>query len=148
MIKAIVNKNSNRFYICVNTLFHYKWRKVIPPGTRVLEGCDTISYLSNHWRIQGGQGGPRGPPQIIIIIIEACVGTDTNARVLSEVSEIMLSAVSNISTGDVSSSLTISVCVHPWHHRVLKGALIKISGGFIKTLSLHRHSAEAATPSK
>ena len=44
MIKGIVNKNSNRFYIFVNILFHYKWRKVIPSGTRVLEGCDNISY--------------------------------------------------------------------------------------------------------
>ena len=38
MIKGIVNKNSNRFYICVNTLFHYKWRKVISSGTGALEG--------------------------------------------------------------------------------------------------------------
>ena len=45
MIKGIVNKNSNRFYICVSTLFHYKWRKVIPSRTRVLEGCDNIPYL-------------------------------------------------------------------------------------------------------
>ena len=49
MIKGIVNKNSNRFYICVNTLFHYKWRKVISSGTRVREGCDNISYLSNRY---------------------------------------------------------------------------------------------------
>ena len=49
MIKGIVNKNSNMFYICVNTLFHYKWKKVIPSGTRVLEGCDNISYLSNRY---------------------------------------------------------------------------------------------------
>ena len=47
MIKGIVNKNSNQFYICVNTLFHYKWRNVVPSGTRLLEGCDNISYLSN-----------------------------------------------------------------------------------------------------
>ena len=39
MIKGIVNKNSNRFYICVNTMFHYKCRKMIPSG-------NNISYLS------------------------------------------------------------------------------------------------------
>ena len=49
MINGIVNKNSNRLYICVNTLFHYKSRKMIPSGTRVLEGCDNISYLSNRY---------------------------------------------------------------------------------------------------
>ena len=49
MIKGIGKKNSNRFYICVNTLFHHKWRKVIPSGTRVLEGCENISYLSNRY---------------------------------------------------------------------------------------------------
>ena len=33
----------------VNTLFHYKWRNEIPSETRVLEGCDNISYLSNRY---------------------------------------------------------------------------------------------------
>ena len=50
----------------------------------------------------------------------------------------MLSAVSDISTGDVSSSHTMSVFVHPWHHWVLEGALIKITGGFKKTLSVQK----------
>ena len=34
-----------------NTLFHYKWRKVISSGTRVLERCDNISYLSNRYML-------------------------------------------------------------------------------------------------
>ena len=49
MKKGLVNKNSNRFYICVNILFYCKWRKVIPSGTRLLEGCDNTSYLSNRY---------------------------------------------------------------------------------------------------
>ena len=38
MVKVIVNKNSNRFYICVNTLFLYKWGKGILSGSKTLEG--------------------------------------------------------------------------------------------------------------
>ena len=48
----------------------------------------------------------------------------------------MLSGISNISTGDVNSSHTLSVCVHPWHHLknhwVLEGSLIKIIGQFVQ----------------
>ena len=40
----------------------------------------------------------------------------------------MLSALRNIITGYVNSSHTISVCVHPWHHWVIEGALIKSTG--------------------
>ena len=52
MIKGIVNKNSNRFYICVNILFHYKWRKVILSGTRVLEGWDNNSLLEQQIHVE------------------------------------------------------------------------------------------------
>ena len=53
MIKGTVNKNSNRLYIIISvkTLFHYKWRKVNPSGTRLIEGCDNISYLSNRYML-------------------------------------------------------------------------------------------------
>ena len=64
MVKVIVNKNSNRFYICFNTLFLYKWGKVILSGTKTLDLSTTTinfawfnlgrSYLRTCKRDNGG----------------------------------------------------------------------------------------------